>query len=88
MTDIINVHNIGPVLAKELNNIDIYSYQDFLDRGWQESYLDLIEVYPNRINLNCIYAFYGAELAVDWRLLTDEQKHFCRVYLEQIKNDS
>lgn len=85
MTPIENAKNIGPVVGSELRECGIKHLEDLIELGLEESFYQLVLKFPERLNLNCIVAMYGAVENMDWREIDPEVKERLKKYLEKLR---
>lgn len=85
MTPIDQAKNLGPTMAYEFNQCGFKSLEDLVSHGVEESFLSLIEHFPNRVNLNCLCAIYGAVHDMDWRQVPEEEKSKLKSFLAKTK---
>ena len=71
--DLMQLPNIGKVLAQKLRQAGIASYDDLVDLGSVEAHLR-IWVRRDVIGYNMLYAFEGAIQGVRWHDLPAEQR--------------
>lgn len=65
--DIEKARNLGPVSAKALRDIDVNTVENLIEKGWQQTIIELVLVHPKFINLNMCRALIGAIHGIDWR---------------------
>ncbi|MGE0763377.1 MAG: YdeI/OmpD-associated family protein [Bdellovibrionales bacterium] len=66
-TPIEEARNIGPVVGAELRSIGIDTVEKLQAKGWEETFHQLCEVHPHRINANMVTGLIGAVENQDWR---------------------
>lgn len=77
--------NLGPISAKRLNEIGIFTLSDLKERGWKHVMLALALVSEKNINLNFARALIGAELDVDWRNIPGDHLYEAQELLKNLK---
>lgn len=60
MNDLIKLPNIGPVVAKQLNQVGIDSYEQLKKRGSKQTWLDIQHIDTSA----CIHRLYAFEAAI------------------------
>ena len=70
------VKNIGPTIAKRLNEIGIYSLAELQRVGASKAFLKIKENYPGKTISVCyyLYSFEGALLNLHWDDLPSKRK--------------
>jgi uncharacterized protein YdeI (YjbR/CyaY-like superfamily) len=79
--------NIGAVSGAELRSIGIETVEQLQKAGWEETFYNLCEKYPERANLNMLNALIGAVENVDWRKLSPTLKAQAKGFLNSVKRD-
>lgn len=67
------MRNLGPVMERQLAEIDIRSDADLRAIGAVEAFRRL-KFIDARMSLNALYAMEAALLDIDWRALSSERK--------------
>jgi TfoX/Sxy family transcriptional regulator of competence genes len=69
-----SIRNLGPKAEADLNAVGINSVKQFFSAGWEEIFCRLVLAYPQRNNLNMLYALIAAHKDMDWRELDERDK--------------
>jgi DNA transformation protein len=69
------VKNIGPRSQQWLAEIGIYTIDDLRQAGSLVTYKMLKERYPKKVSLNLLWGLEAALRDIDWRDLTEADKH-------------
>lgn len=85
MTKVSEGRNLGPVTEKELNSIGIMSIEQMKKLGWEEVCLQYIYAFPDRLNLNVVYAVIGALTDRDWRRLDPKHTETAKKFIKALK---
>lgn len=80
MKKTMNLKNIGAKTEPWLRDIGIHGFEDLNRLGSVEAYRRLKSLYPDKINLNALYALEAALWSIHWLELPPEIK-------EQLKRD-
>ena len=67
--------NIGPRSQQWLAEIGIYTIDDLRQAGSLVTYKMLKERYPKKVSLNLLWGLEAALRDIDWRDLTEADKH-------------
>ena len=84
-TPINKARNLGPLTEAELNSVGINSLEEIIELGWEETFLKLVEIYPERINLNMATALIGAVEDCDWRKVPGPLKSEAKKLINVLK---
>ncbi|MAF90865.1 MAG: TfoX/Sxy family DNA transformation protein [Bdellovibrionota bacterium] len=85
MIKIENARNIGPITAAELKIVGLDSLQKLREVGAEEAFLLVIEKFPERLNLNFLYALFGSCRELDWRDISIEDRNALEQFLAKTK---
>jgi DNA transformation protein and related proteins len=78
MTPITSLMNLGAKTANWLAAVGIQTAEDLEQFGVVEAYCAVKKLYPDRANLNLLYALQGAVLGMPWGLLPEAMKEELR----------
>ncbi len=88
MTEIEDVINIGPVLAKELRAAGITSREALQQLGARKTWERLSNVNPDRDYASSLLALEGAIRGMRWMELPDADRKQIAAYAAQVKQSS
>ncbi len=73
---LVGLKNIGPTIAKRLNEIGVYNLDDLQVLGPAQAYKKIKANYPNKTISVCyyLYSFEGALLNMHWDDLPEDRK--------------
>lgn len=77
MDELLNLPNIGPVLAEELTNIGITTYEDLAKMGSVETVLKLGHQ-DEQVCYNRLYALEGAIQRKRWHTIPNAEKQILK----------
>ena len=80
--------NIGPVLGAELRSLGVETLENLRAIGWERAFTRLVEMYPDRVNLNAVCALAGAVEDTIWRRLEPQLKAEVRAFFRDFKASS
>ena len=80
VNELIELANIGKVLARKLRQAGIATYEDLIDLGSVEAYLRIWD-HEGIIGYNMLYALEGAIQGVRWHDLAAEQRQAVKTEL-------
>ena len=83
MTDIAELHNIGPRSAEWLASVGINTIEELQKLGVVEAYLRTKDAYPDRVSLNLLYGLQAGLLDIDWKALPESMKRELRKQAER-----
>lgn len=83
--DIEKAYNIGPVIGAALRSVGISTLEELEAQGWEESYIKLVESYPEYIHTMCAVALIGAVENMHWRKVSKPQKSYAKKLTDQLK---
>jgi DNA transformation protein len=86
MTPVQRLKNLGPKSTQWLESIGITTPQDLAERGVVTAYLEVKNLYPDRVSLNLLWGMQAALLGIPWRHLPDEMKDELKAELEAQSN--
>ncbi len=73
--------NLGPLTGAELRAVGIESVQQLQALGWEKAFESWVNVFPERVNLNALYALIGAVEELDWREIPADQKQEAKDFI-------
>lgn len=76
---------LGPITAPELVTIGIETVERLAALGWQEAFVQWVEAYPERLNVNAAVGLAAAELGVSWLKLPAAEKARARALVDAIR---
>lgn len=76
--------NLGPLTGIELRSIGVETVEQLKRLGWEDVFQKLIQMYPQRCNLNMIYSLAGAVHDLPRRQLDPDLKAECRILFNQL----
>ena len=85
MTPITSLMNLGAKTANWLAAVGIHSAEDLEQVGVVEAYCEVKKLYPERANLNLLYALQGAVLGIPWALLPEAMKEDLRIQASKLE---
>jgi hypothetical protein len=77
--------NIEPLGASELCAIGIDTVEELRRIGWEEAFVRLLEVYPERLNLNAATALIGALEDCDFRRRSPQAKEQAQALVRSLR---
>lgn len=83
--DIENAKNLGPVSGSEMKSVGINTVSELKSLGWEEAFVRVTELYPERLNLNFATSLIGAIEGQDWREVDSSQKEAARTLIRKLK---
>lgn len=87
-TPIEKARNLAELTGAELRAVRVATLEDLQDLGWEEAFLRVVEMFPERLNLNMAAALIGAELGVDWRKIPVPAKDRARRLVERLRPEA
>ena len=84
MDELRKLKNIGKELIKQLNNVEIFTYNELVNVGSQEAWLRIKKIDPSAC-INRLLALEGAIQNVRWHDLTDSEKRRLKDFYEENK---
>lgn len=81
MNELEKLNNIGKELAKQLNAVGIYTYDDLVDCGSQEAWLRIKKIDATAC-MNRLMALEGAIQNVRWHNLPEREKERLKKFFE------
>jgi len=84
MTDLNKAINIGPVVAKNLQQVGIHSLEELRDLGAENAFIRLREIDPGAC-ISCLMALEGAVRDIRWHHLPDDKKQELKAFLSMLK---
>lgn len=84
MNELQNLKNIGKELSKQLNEVDIFSYDDLVNIGSQEAWLRIKQMDASAC-INRLMALEGAIQNIRWHDLSDADKHHLKCFYMEHK---
>lgn len=84
MIDTKSTPNIGPVLAKKLDEADIHTIDELRMIGSEQAFLWLYAL-DNTTCINTLFALEGAIRNIRWHLLDKNRREELHVFFKQIK---
>ncbi len=84
-TPIRQARNIGKVSSEELKSIGISTLGQLRSKGWEVVFEQLVQAYPNRLNLNMATSLIGAVEDFDWKRIPKDLKHDAKLLIRDIK---
>jgi len=82
-TPIEEARNLGPLTGAECRAAGIATLEQLREVGWEAALERVVEIFPERLNLNMAAGLIGAELDCDWRAIPPEQKAAARALLNR-----
>ena len=84
MGELQKLSNIGKELEKQLNEVDIFTYDDLVNIGSQEAWLK-IKAIDSSACVNRLMALEGAIQNIRWHNLSDNEKKHLKDFYEKNK---
>jgi len=84
MGELQKLSNIGKELEKQLNEVDIFTYDDLVNIGSQEAWLK-IKAIDSSACINRLMALEGAIQNIRWHNLSDNEKKQLKDFYEKNK---
>lgn len=84
-TPIRQARNIGKVCSEELKSIGIMNLGQLRAKGWETVFEQLVQAFPNRLNLNMATSLIGAVENCDWKRVPKEFKHEAKLLIRDLK---
>lgn len=82
MNDLKDIPNIGENLQKQLNMVNIFTYDELKQRGSKQTWLDIQKIDTSAC-LNRLYSLEGAIRSIRWHNLPEDiKKELKNFYLE------
>jgi DNA transformation protein and related proteins len=85
MTPITSLMNLGAKTASWLAAVGIHTAEDLERVGVVEAYCAVKKLYPERANLNLLYALQGAVLGIPWALLPEAMKEELHIQASRLE---
>ena len=87
MTPITSLMNLGAKTAGWLAAVGIDTAEELEQFGIVEAYCEVRKLYPDRANLNFLYALQGAVLGIPWNLLPETMKEDLKLQALKLEQD-
>jgi Uncharacterized conserved protein len=84
MGELQKLNNIGKELEKQLNEVEIFTYDDLVEIGGQEAWLK-IKAIDSSACINRLMALEGAIQNIRWHNLSDNEKKHLKDFYEKNK---
>ena len=78
--------NLGPVTASETEAMDIFYLDQIQAMGWEDFFIQYVELFPHRLNLNMLTSIIGAIEDQDWRKIDPALKSEAKSLIKRIKS--
>jgi len=82
MNELQTLRNIGPEIARQLNAVGIYKYDDLVNIGSREAWLKIKAVDPSAC-LNRLMSLEGAIQNVRWHNLPENEKQSLKDFYKE-----